>query len=179
MGHGHADARVPAPAGRETILSRTVAGARRRRGHDAREFARHGYDVVAVDFARDAAHAMREAMHPDFPHAVLEHDFFQLDPALDGTFDYVLEYTCYCAIDPRRRAEYADKIAQVLKRGGKYIALAFPLGEHAGGPPFAVNADELIQALEQRGMKLLHREFPPDTIKPRKGREELLVVEKT
>lgn len=148
------------------------------RGHDAREFARHGFDVVAVDFAHDAAHAMREAITPDAAHEVMHADFFQLAPDFDGTFDYVLEYTCYCAIDPKRRVEYADKVTRLLKRGGKYIALAFPLDNPPGGPPFAVDADELIRRLEERGLKLLYREVPHDSVKPRKGREELVVMQK-
>lgn len=149
------------------------------RGHDAREFARHAFDVVAVDFAQDAVHAMREQMTPDSAHAILQQDFFQLPPELDGTFDYVLEYTCYCAIDPKRRAEYADTVARVLKRGGIYIALLFPLDEHEGGPPFAVDADKLRALLQQRGLRVMRREFPPDSVKPRRGREELMLMQKT
>src|SRR6185295_13470896 len=60
------------------------------RGHDARAFARHGFQVVAVDFAHDAAQAMRETMTPESTHEILEQDFFLLPPELDGTFDYVL-----------------------------------------------------------------------------------------
>lgn len=149
------------------------------RGHDAREFARHGFQVVAVDFAQDAAQAMRELMTPESAHEILEQDFFQLPPELDGTFDYVLEYTCYCAIDPRRRTEYADKVAHFLRRSGIYLALVFPVDEHEGGPPFAVNTEELITRMEQRGLKVLRREFPTDSVKPRHGREELLVMQKT
>lgn len=148
------------------------------RGHDAREFARHGFQVVAVDFAQDAIRAMHQLMTPDSTHTILPQDFFQLPPEYDNAFDYVLEYTCYCAIDPKRRDEYADKVAQFLKRGGIYIALAFPLDDHVGGPPFAVNADELVARMEQRGLKLLRREFPHDSVKPRHGREELIEMEK-
>lgn len=148
------------------------------RGHDAREFARHGFEVLAVDFAREAVEDMRALMDDASRHEILRHDLFALPKEFDGAFDYVLEYTCFCAIHPTRRAEYADTMTRVLKRGGIYIALAFPLGDHVGGPPFAVNADELIELMEPRGMKLLHREFPPDSIKPRKGREELIVMQK-
>lgn len=154
------------------------------RGHDAREFARHGFQVVAVDFAHNAAEAMQEAMTPESAHEILEQDFFQLPSALDGTFDYVLEYTCYCAIDPRRRIEYVDKIARFLKMGGTCIALAFPIQDAAhpfdpkNGPPFIVNADELVQRLEQRGFAPVRREFPIDSVKPRRGREELIIMKR-
>ncbi len=148
------------------------------RGHDAREFARHGFEVVAVDFASDAAQAMRERMTPDAAHEVLHADLFALPAEMDGSFDYVLEYTCYCAIDPTRREEYADTAARLLKRGGMFVGLAFPLGDHAGGPPFAVKTEELVGQLEQRGFALRHREAPPDSVKPRRGREELVIMEK-
>ncbi len=148
-------------------------------GYDAREFARHRFEVVAVDFAQDAVDAMRGALTPETRHAILQDDFFQLPTALRDTFDYVLECCCYCAIDPTRRAEYADQIARMLKRGGAYIALAFPLGEHVGGPPFAVKPEELIALLQARGFTLLRRQVHPATIKPRQGREELLVLRKT
>ncbi|OQY86119.1 MAG: hypothetical protein B6D41_13680 [Chloroflexi bacterium UTCFX4] len=149
------------------------------RGHDAREFARHGFEVVAVDFAREAVEQMRALMDDASQYEIWQGDLFQLPQEWYGTFDYVLEYTCYCAIDPQRREEYADMIARVLKKGGKYIALALPLNERVGGPPFTVKPDELISQLTRRGLKLLHREFPSDSIKPRKGNEELLVMEKT
>ena len=87
-------------------------------------------------------------MTPEAAHEIIQSDFFLLPPELDGTFDYVLEYTCYSAIDPKRHAEYVDKVAGFLKPGGKYIALAFPLDDHEGGPPFAVDADVLIKAME-------------------------------
>lgn len=146
------------------------------RGHDAREFARHGFEVVAVDFAPGAVDAMRKALTPETTHEIWQGDLFQLPAAWNETFDYVLEYTCLCALDPRRRGEYADTMARVLKRGGQYIALAFPTSGFTGDPPFLVNAAELRALMEQRGLKLLYREIPSDSIKPRKGREELLVM---
>lgn len=148
-------------------------------GYDAREFAKHGFEVVAVDFAQAAADAMRGALTPATAHEIVQDDLFQLPASWNETFDYVLEYTCYCAIDPTRRAEYVDVVTRVLKRGGTYVALAFPLSDHTGGPPFAVNADELIALFEVRGFVLRRREIHPATIKPRKGREELIVMRKS
>ncbi len=153
-------------------------------GYDAREFARHGFAVVAVDFARDAVEAMQNALTPETAHAIVQADLFQLPAAWNETFDYVLEYTCFCALDPTRRDEYAAVIARLLKAGGKYIALAFPLGElvhppeMTPGPPFPVNAPQLIALLQARGLVLRRREIHPATIKPRKGREELIVMQK-
>src|SRR5437867_11800932 len=46
------------------------------RGHDAREFARHGFQVTAVDFASEAAQAMRDLADPNAPVEILQHDIF-------------------------------------------------------------------------------------------------------
>ncbi len=162
------------PPGRVIVLG---AG----RGHDALEFARHGFQVTAVDFADEPIRAMRVALeaNPGLDMEILQQDLFQLPYDLDGTFDYVLEYTCYCAIDPHRRPEYANLVTRLLKPGGLYIDLAFPLDEHPGGPPFAVSVEEIWRLFFQRGFKPLRREPPSDSVKPRQGREELLIFQKS
>lgn len=148
------------------------------KGHDARLFARHGFAVTAVDFTTGAVQEMQRLADPDAPLDILQADFFALPSNLEGTFDYVLEYVTYCAIDPSQRLGYAEMVARLLKPGGIFIGLIFPLSDHAGGPPFAVSPDQLIGDLALLGFQLLHREFPIDSIKPRKGKEELLVLKK-
>jgi SAM-dependent methyltransferase len=148
------------------------------RGHDAREFARRGFEVIAVDFAPRAAAEMRRLADPGAPLRVLQHDLFELPPELDESFDYVLEYTCYCAIDPRRRADYADLVRRLLRPGGWFIHLAFPLDDRLGGPPFAVAVPEIVRLFESRGFELLAREQPPDSVAPRRHAEELLIFRK-
>jgi len=148
------------------------------RGHDARLFARHGFEVTAVDFVPEAAREMQRLAEPDAPVVVLQADLFDLDPALDGKFDYLLEYVCYCAIDPGRRGDYADTVARLLKPGGTYLALAFPIGTFDGGPPFAVDPDELVDLLARRGLELVRREWPDESVEQRRGREELVVMVK-
>jgi SAM-dependent methyltransferase len=148
------------------------------RGHDAREFARHGFQVTAVDFAPTAVNEMKRLAEPDAPVEVLQHDLFALPPKMDHSFDYVLQYTCFCAIDPKRRTEYADLVTRLLKPGGAYIDLAFPLDGRPGGPPFAVSESELLDLYQERGFKLLSRETPADSVSPRRGAEELFIFEK-
>lgn len=149
------------------------------RGYDARMFARHGFTVTAVDFAPEAVRDMHLLAEEDAPVAILRADFFDLPQFFAGTFDYVLEYVMFCAIDPSRRAAYADAVARLLRPGGRFIGLVFPLSDHEGGPPFAVSSEELIGLLEDCGFSLEQREVPEDSIKPRKGREELVVMKKS
>jgi SAM-dependent methyltransferase len=149
------------------------------RGHDAREFARHGFQVTAVDFSSQAVQEMRRLASPDAPVEILQHDIFTLPDTFNESFDYVLEYTCFCAIDPTRRAEYADLVTRLLKPNGIYIDLAFPLDGRKGGPPFAVSASEILDLFQERGFKLLSREKPPDSVKPRRHAEELFSFQKS
>jgi SAM-dependent methyltransferase len=149
------------------------------RGHDAREFARHGFEVTAVDFSPYVISEMTRLADPHAPIEILQHDLFSLPRELDGSFDYALEYTCFCAIDPKRRAEYADLITRLLKPGGVFIDLAFPLDGRAGGPPFAVSVPELLGLFQERSFKLLSHEKPVDSVSPRRGAEELFVFRKT
>jgi hypothetical protein len=153
------------------------------RGHDAREFARWGFQVTAVDFSPHAVREMQRLATPDAPIEILQSDIFTLPPAFDHSFDYVLEYTCFCAIDPQRRDEYADLVARLLrspdprsgKNGGIYIDLAFPLDARKGGPPFAVSLPEILVLFNKRGFTLLERRTPSDSVQQRRGLEELLI----
>lgn len=165
-----------AASGRLTPGPMLVPGAGR--GHDAREFARHGFFVTAVDFTAYAVQEMRRLAEPGAPLEIVQQDIFALPATFDRAFSYVLEHTCYCAIDPRRRADYAALVSRVLKPGGLYIALAFPLSSHSGGPPFAVSAAELVELLARHDMSLVTRETPPASAPQRRGLEELLVLQK-
>lgn len=149
------------------------------RGHDAREFARHGFAVTAVDFSASAVEEMKRLADPAAPIEILQHDMFELPDRFDEMFDYVLQYTCFCAIDPKRRADYADLVARLLKDGGIYIDLAFPLDGRAGGPPFAVSDTEIIGLFGSRGFELVSREKLADSVSPRRHAEELLIFRKS
>jgi SAM-dependent methyltransferase len=148
------------------------------RGHDAREFSRHGFEVTAVDFSSYAVEQMRKLVDPHAPIDILQHDIFTLPVELNHSFDYLLEYTCFCAIDPKRRAEYADVVNRLLKPNGIYIDLAFPLDGRKGGPPYAVTESEIFNLFESHGFKLLSREKPADSVKPRRHAEELFIFQK-
>ena len=173
----------PTPVFQRLLLSRElppgqiiVLGAGR--GYDAREFARHGFQVTAVDFSSRAVQEMHRLASADAPVEILQHDIFTLPESFNYSFDYVLEYTCFCAIDPTRRAEYADLVTRLLRPDGMYIDLAFPLDGRKGGSPFAVSVKEIQGLFQARGFKLISREKPDESIPRRRGTEELLLFRK-
>jgi methyl halide transferase len=145
------------------------------RGHDAVLFASHGFAVTAVDFSRTAldetaALAAERGVHL----RLLERDIFTLTPDFDNAFDYVVEYVTFCAVDPLQRSAFADVVGRVLKPGGTFIGLFFPLEERPGGPPFGVSIDE-VRSLFSRSCNLLSSVVPQISVKPRQGREALTI----
>lgn len=150
------------------------------RGYDAIMFAKKGFQVTAVDFSPEAVREVRNlAAGENISIDVLEADIFSLVPEFMDTFDYVVEQTCFCAINPARRAEYEALVRQLLIDGGQLVGLWFPLDKNIedGGPPHGTGIDE-VKALFSKGWSVLKEEYPALSIEPRKGREYLIIFQK-
>ncbi|HSL48957.1 MAG TPA: methyltransferase domain-containing protein [Candidatus Deferrimicrobiaceae bacterium] len=144
------------------------------RGHDARLLARRAYRVTAFDFADAAVTEARRLGAADGVHVAVERrDVFTLDHDHAGAFDGVWEYTCFCAIDPARRMEYARVLHAILRPGGLLLACFYPLREGTDGPPFPVSRDDIDRALAGRFRVL--RAGPPGRSVERRRELEWLV----
>jgi thiopurine S-methyltransferase len=78
--------------------------------------------------------------NPNFPKEHLhQKDFFKHE----GEYDLIIEQTLFCAIDPSLRSTYAQKVAELLKEGGKLVGLFFNR-EFEGGPPFGGSKEEYL-----------------------------------
>ena len=122
------------------------------RGHDALLFAAHGFDVRGIDFAPSAvadATAAAEARGLSERAHFEQRDMFALPPSFREAFDYVLEHTCFAAIDPRLNEEYAALVPRLLRPGGLYLAIFFAHGR-AGGPPYATTIDAVRRQFASR-----------------------------
>lgn len=113
------------------------------RGHDALLFAAHGFDILGFDFAPSAITASTvEAIAQGLSAQFLQRDIFELTTEFADQFDYVLEHTCFCAIQPVQRAAYVKMVRSILRPSGELIAL-FWAHERSGGPPFGVTLAEI------------------------------------
>ncbi|MBW4654321.1 MAG: methyltransferase domain-containing protein [Kaiparowitsia implicata GSE-PSE-MK54-09C] len=120
------------------------------RGHDALLFAQHGFDVTGVDFAPSAiAHARQQATAQGLSFQAFQRDIFDLVPDYAGTFDYVLEHTCFCAIAPSQRQPYIHLVHQLLKPTGTFIGL-FWAHSREGGPPYGTTPAKLHDLFSPR-----------------------------
>ena len=150
------------------------------RGYDSITFAKAGFEVTAIDFARSAVLATREnARKEEVELTVLRDDLFDLPEELHGKFDYVLEYTCFCAISPDRRFAYDRVVWQLLKPEGKLLGLFFPLDKDVkeGGPPWGISISDLHKLFSLH-WNLESEEMPKESIDPRADREVLMIWKK-
>ena len=149
-------------------------------GYDAISFSKKGFSVTAVDFARTPINNLQIAARSlSLSIETIKKDIFDLIPDYSSQFDYIIEQTCFCAIDPRKRQQYGNLVHDLLKVGGKLIGLWMPLDKDIidGGPPFGVKENE-IKKLFSTKWKIIEDCFPIQSIEARKGREKLIVFEK-
>ncbi len=140
------------------------------RGYEALLFAAHGLQVVGVDFAPSAiatakALAKKQALSAQF----LQRDIFDLLPEFTSSFDYVIEHTCFCAIDLAQRPAYVQLVRQLLRPGGEVLALFFT-HNRPGGPPFGSTVQE-IQQLFTPDFQILELEPVENSVPDRQGEE--------
>ena len=140
------------------------------RGHDAVFFAQHGFAVTAVDFAPSAIQAL-EAQTQTLPLRSLQRDIFDLLPEYAGQFDYAIEHTCFCAIDPALRPAYVDLVADLLVPGGELLAVFFT-HQRPGGPPFGTTPAEVRQLFEPR-FESITLQPVTNSIPSRRGEEHI------
>ena len=112
-------------------------------GHDAREWAKSGFQVYGYDLAPSAIRLSAErtqaaGLRAEFRLA----DFLRDEPPF--RFDWIFEHTLFCAIDPGERGQYVAAVRRWLKPGGQYLAVNYLIPDR-DGPPFGTTRAELIE----------------------------------
>lgn len=111
---------------------------------------------------------------PDFPEThVIQDDFF----TLLGQFDLILEQTFFTSLPKERRPGYVRQMVQLLKPGGKLVGLLFTHEFDGNHPPFGGTREEYLE-LFTPSFKINTFEIAYNSIKPRKGREYFMILEK-
>jgi SAM-dependent methyltransferase len=111
------------------------------RGHEVVALAKAGFEVTGVDFAPAAVETVRAHLASENLAAdVVQSDLFAYRP--DQPFEAIYEQTCLCALPPERWAEYEERLARWLTRGGRLFT-AFMQTDSAAGPPFACPPDAM------------------------------------
>jgi len=149
-------------------------------GYDPLYFASKGHDVTAVDFSKEATNNIKAyAKKNQIDINIINEDIFKLDINLFNKFDYVIEYTCFCAIDRDQRLDYIKMMSDLLKKNGELIGLFLPVlkDEKDGGPPYSINIKEVISQFSDY-FDVLKSIKHPLSIKPRLGNEQYIHFKK-
>jgi SAM-dependent methyltransferase len=110
-------------------------------GWEVAELARHGFEVMGLDYAPAAVERTRALLASEHLEARVEQaDVLEWSP--DQPFDVVYEQTCLCAIHPDSWVEYATRLHSWLRPGGVLLALFMQVPRTKGedgriiGPPY-------------------------------------------
>lgn len=144
--------------------------------HEAAYLLEQGFTRVnCLDISPLPAAALQEHLAEKFQTGfrVICEDFFQHQ----GQYDLVLEQTFFCAIDPALRSSYAQKMATLLKPGGRLAGLLFDCVFEKEGPPFGGSAAEYSTYFEPF---FRFKTFAPcyNSIEARQGRELFIILER-
>lgn len=94
-------------------------------GTNVLTLAQHGWQVVGVDFARQAIRQARQKIRRSGYQAELHvSDVSKLD-FLTQPFDYILDIGCLHGIAPAARRAYFDTVERLLKPDGVFMLYAF------------------------------------------------------
>lgn len=144
------------------------------RGHEVRALATAGARPLGLDVAAPAIAAAEAA-----PRVATERyrvgDLLRLPSDLAGSFDWVVEHTCFCAIPPARRTEYPRAVHAALRPGGHVFAIFFLDPGVDQGPPWGITRAEL-DALFEPLFELLEDFVPATAFPGREGRECVRVL---
>jgi SAM-dependent methyltransferase len=151
------------------------------RGHEVRALgARPDISAVGLDLSPVAVAQARDLTSQSPLKSNLSFivgDFFHLAPNLEGSFDWLVEHTCFCAIEPRQRRDYVLAASAALRSGGKVFGIFYLNPDTESGPPFAVDREELSRLFNPH-FRLLEEWVPKDSFAGREGRELVRLLQK-
>jgi len=137
----------------------------------------HGYEfdyliskdfknVNVIDIARQPIENLKvkHSTLADF-HFICD-DFFRLNQK----FDLILEQTFFCALDPKLRPKYVQKMYDLLYPNGRLVGLLFDFPLTKEGPPFG-GCQKDYQCLFEKHFNIQTLEKSYNSIKPRAEKE--------
>lgn len=143
-------------------------------GYDLATLARADREVVGLDLSELARNAFI-ASNGDLPGTVDYEvgDFFSYAPG--EPFDFVWDYTFFCALDPDERGAWGEAMGRLLAPGGVLATLLFPYEDPISprhGPPWPIN-ERLVQKVVEPAFELLEVVGAEASHPGREGKERL------
>lgn len=115
-------------------------------GHEAEYLLSLGFtNITVLDIAPIALNKLEERFQSHIGQSLglILGDFFDHQ----GQYDLIVEQTFFCALDPKRRPAYIQKMAALLSKNGKLSGLLFDT-QFQNGPPFGGDRQEYLNLFE-------------------------------
>ena len=145
------------------------------RGYEVRAVSTAENQVTGLDIA-PAAIAGARAFPRTGREEYIAADLFDLPADFRGAFDWVIEHTCFCAIEPERRAAYAAAAAGALKPGGLLFGIFYLEPAVERRPPYGVTVAELDRLFSAFAPV---REWTPGATFEGRGKELVRILKKS
>lgn len=136
---------------------------------------RMGFEhIFLADFAPETKRNYLDR-HPEFPEdQFIVGDFF----SLEGEYDFIVEQTFFCALNPALREKYVIKMKSLLNPTGKLVGLMFDAPLNTEHPPFGgCKAD--YERLFNQYFKNVSMVPCQNSIAPRAGKELWIEISKS
>ncbi len=150
-------------------------------GHEVRALAAHDHcTAFGLDLAALAIYEAQKITSPVGTNSSAEFrlgNFFELSSDLQGSFDWIVEHTCFCAILPEQRADYVKAAHAALQLGGRLFAIFFMEPGREVGPPFGATKVEL-DGLFSPQFQLVDEWIPSQTFPDRQGQELVRILKR-
>jgi SAM-dependent methyltransferase len=149
-------------------------------GYDPLYFASKFHNVIALDFSAEPIKRINKiAKEKNINVKGIKSDLFNINKKYYNKFDYVVEYTCFCAIDINKRSEYAKIVSKLLVKGGHLVAILFPINKNIkdGGPPYSVDLNNTLDMFKEYFDIIVSKKHNL-SVKPRKKNEHFIVLKK-
>ena len=122
--------------------------------------------VFVADWAQQAIDNIKKRI-PCFPASqLLVQDFFKLE----GPFDLIVEQTFFCALPPKLRKKYVNKMHDLLAPNGKLVGLLFQAPLNQNHPPFGGDKAEYLNLFESK-FEIITLDTAHNSIEPRQENE--------
>ena len=130
-------------------------------------------NITLVDIAPELCRVLEQGFAQTPAITIICADFFELQ----GPYDLILEQTFFCAILPELRAQYVEKMKELLAPNGTLAGVLFDTDFPFEGPPFGGHAKEYKPLFEQH-FSSVSIEKCSHSAAPRAGTECLMVCRK-
>lgn len=142
--------------------------------YEAESLLKLGFNNIHIlDISEIAIQNLQEKYKNNPEIKIINEDFFDHQ----SSYDFIIEQTFFCALNPNLRLNYVKKMHELLKPNGVLMGLLFNTIFEKAGPPFGGLKSE-YEILFKDNFKIIHLNETSKSIPPRLGHEIFIELQK-